>query len=218
MIEDLHWFGFEWDEGPDIGGPFAPYSQSERLDLYKAAFEELKPQLYPCTCSRQEILRALQAPHEGEEEPLYPGTCRNRSLETIPAGTKINWRFRVPDETAVEFIDGHFGPQKFVAGRDFGDFVVWRSDQLPSYQLACVVDDAAMKISEVVRGADLLMSTARQLLLYAALNLSTPDFYHCPLMRDENGIRLAKRHDSLSLRAMRKEGKNPLEIIADWQR
>lgn len=218
MIEDLHWFGFEWDEGPDIGGPFAPYSQSERLDLYKAAFEELKPQLYPCTCSRQEILRALQAPHEGEVEPLYPGTCRNRSLETIPAATKINWRFRVPDETTVEFIDGHFGPQKFIAGKDFGDFVVWRSDQLPSYQLACVVDDAAMKISEVVRGADLLMSTARQLLLYAALKLRAPNFYHCPLMRDENGIRLAKRHDSLSLRAMREAGKNPLEIIADWQR
>jgi glutamyl-tRNA synthetase len=218
MIEDLHWFGFEWDEGPDIGGPFAPYSQSERLDLYKAAFEELKPQLYPCTCSRQEILRALQAPHEGEEEPLYPGTCRNRSLETIPAGTKINWRFRVPDKTAIEFIDGHFGPQKFVVGKDFGDFVVWRSDQLPSYQLACVVDDAAMKITEVVRGADLLMSTARQLLLYATLNLTAPGFYHCPLMRDENGIRLAKRHGSLSLRALREAGKNTAEIVADWQR
>lgn len=217
MIEDLHWLGIEWDEGPDVGGLFGSYSQSERIHLYQAAFQKLRPHIYPCTCSRQEVLRSLQAPHQGEEEPLYPGTCRHRKLESIPATAKINWRFRVPENIAVEFHDGYSGPQKFVGGIDFGDFVVWRADQLPSYQLACVVDDAGMRISEVVRGADLLLSTARQLLLYRALNLAAPAFYHCPLMLDAKGARLAKRHDALSLRAMRRAGRKPEEIVAGWK-
>src|SRR5208337_2245814 len=115
-----------------------------------------------------------------------------------------NWRFRVPDGETVSFVDGNFGPQQFVAGKDFGDFVVWRYDDVPAYQLAVVVDDAAMGITEVVRGADLLNSTARQLLLYGALGFMPPRFYHCPLMTDDSGVRLAKRHDALSLRASRK--------------
>lgn len=211
FIEDLKWFGFSWDEGPDIGGPHAPYNQSERIELYRAEFDRLRAGrfLYPCTCSRQDVLRALQAPHQGEEEPVYPGTCRQNRIEEIPCGTRVNWRFRVPDGEVVHFDDRAFGAQSFVAGREFGDFMVWRHDDLPSYQLACVADDHAMQITEVVRGADLLLSTARQLLLYRALKFDPPQYYHCELMRDEHGQRLAKRHDSLSLRTFRKNGAAP---------
>jgi glutamyl-tRNA synthetase len=130
----------------------------------------------------------------------------------------MNWRFRVPDGENVTFDNAHFGPQKFVAGRDFGDFVVWRRDDVPSYQLAVVVDDAGMKITEVVRGADLLRSTARQILLQRALRFPQPAYYHCDLVTDESGERLAKRHDALSLRALRESGRAPEEIRAEWQR
>ena len=206
MLEDLRWFGFEWQEGP--------HAQSERMSLYRTAFESLKQRgiLFPCVCSRKDVQRALQAPHQRDEEPIYPGTCRNR----CNAAGKVNWRFRVPDGETIRFLDGHFGEQSFVAGKDFGDFVIWRQDDLPSYQLAVVVDDQAMGITEVVRGADLLLSTARQLLLYRALSLEPPAFYHCPLMTDETGTRLAKRHDSLSLRALRESGATPEELRARW--
>lgn len=216
FIEDLRWFGLEWIEGPDLGGPFAPYNQSERIAHYRRALEFLKETrpAYPCTCSRQDVLRALNAPHQGEEEPIYPGTCRNRTVHDIAPGAKVSWRFRVPEGRTVAFDDGGFGPQQHVAGRDFGDFVIWRHDDLPSYQLACVADDAAMQISEVVRGADLLTSTARQLLLYEALRLPAPAFFHCPLMTDEKGVRLAKRNDALSLRELRARGKTPEEVRA----
>ena len=137
---------------------------------------------------------ALQAPHAADEGPIYPGTCRPNPQAGIPsqaskapAASKLNWRFRVPDGETIEFVDGFFGRQQFVAGKDFGDFVVWRHDDVPSYQLSVVVDDAAMRITEVVRGADLLLSTARQLLLYRALGYSPPAFYHCPLVTDERG-------------------------------
>ena len=126
----------------------------------------------------------------------------------------MNWRFLVPDDEVVAFDDGHFGRQRFIAGRDFGDFLVWRRDDVPSYQLACVVDDAAMRITEVVRGADLLKSTARQILLYRALGLEIPEWYHCPLVTDAQGERLAKRHDALSIRRLREEGKSPEEVVA----
>ena len=211
MIEDLRWFGFAWQEGPDCGGAFGPYSQSERRPLYAAALEKLRAGgfVYPCTCSRKDIRDAARAPHaEDDNEPIYPGTCRqNRKSEV--ANRKFAWRFRVPDGETISFGDGNFGEQKFVAGKDFGDFVVWRGDDVPAYQLACVVDDAAMRITEVVRGADLLLSTARQLLLYRALGPAPPAFYHCALMRDENGKRLAKRHDALSLRTLRERGEPP---------
>jgi glutamyl/glutaminyl-tRNA synthetase len=208
FIEDLKWYGFSWGEGPDVGGPHAPYSQSERIELYRAELHRLRAAgfLFPCTCSRQDVIRALQAPHQGEEEPVYPGTCRAKRIEEIPPGTRVNWRFRVPEGETIHFHDLAFGPQSFIAGRDFGDFVVWRHDDLPSYQLACVADDYVMQITEVVRGADLLLSTARQLLLYRALRFQPPAFFHCELVRDEHGQRLAKRHDSLSLRALRQSG------------
>jgi glutamyl-tRNA synthetase len=220
MLEDLRWLGLDWQEGPDCGGPFAPYAQSRRREHYRAAFERLRARgfLYPCQCSRKEVMRAAQAPHPGEEEPVYPGTCRpGKSQEQVNftpsarhlAGARVSWRFQVPEGETIRFADGGQGPQSFVAGKDFGDFVVWRPDGVPAYQLAVVVDDAAMGITEVVRGADLLLSTARQLLLYRALEWEPPAFYHCPLLTDATGVRLAKRHDALSLRALRSQGITP---------
>ena len=215
MLEDLRWLGIGWDEGPDVGGPYGPYSQSERRGHYLAAWRKLLVGgfVYPCRCSRRELAMAATAPHEGEEdEPIYPGTCRDVVVaQGIDSPAGLNWRFRVPDEV-VEFEDRHFGAQRFVAGRDFGDFLVWRRDDVPSYQLACVADDAAMRITEVVRGADLLKSTARQILLYRALGLEEPLWYHCPLVTDERGERLAKRHDALSIRALREQGRRPDEL------
>ncbi len=211
MLEDLRWFGFEWSEGPDVGGKFAPYNQSERMSFYRATLEKLRASgfIYPCTCSRKDILAATHAPHANDDaEPIYPGTCReNRKSEIV--NRKFSWRFRVPDGETISFADGNCGEQNFVAGKDFGDFVVWRHDDVPAYQLACVVDDAAMEISEVVRGADLLVSTARQILLYRALGFSPPKFFHCVLMLDEKGERMAKRHDALSLRKLRELGETP---------
>ena len=229
MIEDLRWFGFEWQEGPDCGGAWGPYSQSERRSFYTAALEKLRERgfVYPCTCSRKDIRDAASAPNAGDDEgPIYPGTCRPKGdkwqvASDMKSGPSIvspvtchvprapNWRFHVPDGETISFTDGNFGEQKFVAGKDFGDFVVWRGDDVPAYQLACMVDDAAIGITEVVRGADLLLSTARQILLYRALGLTPPAFYHCALMLDEKGKRLAKRHDALSLRALREQGKTP---------
>jgi glutamyl/glutaminyl-tRNA synthetase len=210
MLEDLRWFGFEWSEGPDVGGPFAPYNQSERMNFYRAVLEKLRVGnfIYPCVCSRKDIQQAVTAPHAEGDEPIYPGTCRSNRKSEI-ANQKFNWRLRVPDGETIFFTDGNRGEQKFVAGKDFGDFVVWRHDDVPAYQLACVVDDAAMEISEVVRGADLLVSTARQILLYRALGFTPPNFFHCELKLDEKGERLAKRHDALSLRKLREQGKTP---------
>jgi glutamyl-tRNA synthetase len=232
MYEDLKWFGFEWSEGPDCGGTFAPYQQSERTHFYRAALEQLRADgfIYPCTCSRKDIASAARAPHaEDDDEPMYPGTCRNKGdarqppngmqpTEDFPspAARHPSLRFRVPAGELVSFTDGELGPQRFIAGKDFGDFVVWRPDDVPAYQLACVVDDAAMKVTEVVRGADLLKSTARQLLIYRALNLVPPQFYHCPLLRDDAGQRLAKRHDALSLRVLRLRGESPKTLRRDW--
>lgn len=236
MLEDLRWFGFVWQEGPDCGGPLGPYRQSGRSEFYLAAMRKLFDGgfIYACNCSRSDVLRALAAPHQGEDEPVYPGTCRPRAdvlraenrnpkpsfaAATTPAnppGPRVNWRFRVPDGETIAFVDGGFGPQQFVAGKDFGDFVVWRHDGVPAYQLSVVVDDSAMGITEVVRGADLLPSTARQILLYRALGVVPPAFFHCPLMTDEAGVRLAKRHDALSLRKLREAGRTPEELRAGW--
>jgi len=218
MLEDLRWFGFEWQEGPDIGGPFAPYNQSERYAIYREVLAKLERGgfVYRCVCSRKDLQAAARAPHaEDDEEPIYPGTCRELNPEHI-ANRKFCWRFRVPDGETNSFVDGHFGPQQFIAGKDFGDFVVWRADDVPAYQLACVADDAAMQITEVVRGADLLVSAARQLLLYRALVLAAPSFYHCPLVTDDAGVRLSKRHDALSLRQIRASGERPEQIRTLW--
>jgi glutamyl/glutaminyl-tRNA synthetase len=230
-LEDLHWLGIRWHEGPDQGGRFGPYLQSQRRQVYLDAWRRLLRlgRLYPCRCSRKDLEAATVAPHESaadahpDDEPIYPGTCRKyhsivaqiagsraRELE-LPEG--LNWRFAVPEGEVVEFEDGNLGPQRFVAGRDFGDFVVWRRDGVPSYQLACVVDDAAMHITEVVRGADLLKSTARQILLNRALGYIDPRWHHCKLVIDHDGKRLAKRNDALSLRTLREQGLSPNYIV-----
>ena len=224
MLEDLHWLGFHWDEGPDIGGPHGPYNQSERHGFYRTALEKLHDAglIYPCTRSRRDVLEAGRAPHEAGrilDEPIYPPQFRpplDRPLPPLGDVIAVNWRLRVPDGEVLAFDDGYFGQQRAVAGQDFGDFLVWRKDDTPSYQLACVVDDAAMCITEVVRGADLILSTFRQILLYRALGYTAPAFCHCPLMVDENGVRLAKRHDALSLRTLRESGKTPQEILAGF--
>jgi glutamyl/glutaminyl-tRNA synthetase len=221
MYEDLGWLGLDWDEGPDVGGPFAPYSQSQRHESYLAAWRRLRDGgfIYPCSCSRKDLERALEAPHDDDEEIPYPGTCRKK-IETArdhdqPSGT--SWRFRVPRGELVGFNDLCFGRQSFIAGQDFSDFLIWRRDDLPSYQLAVVMDDAAMSISEVVRGADLLKSTARQLLLFRALGLEPPRYFHCPLLRDQDNVRLAKRHDSLSLRTLRNQGVSPESLAEQFR-
>ncbi len=230
MIEDLRWFGFDWVE-PMI-------SQSERIALYRAALTRLHAAglVYPCTCSRKDVQQAITAPHESvgpvsdrpssrsltflppDDEPIYPGTCRPENLPSLSPlrghppprpGDGLNWRFHVPDGENVAFHDGHFGEQSATAGRDFGDFLVWRKDDAPSYQLASIVDDAALGITEVVRGADLIKSTFRQLLLFRALHFPSPAFFHCPLVTDQAGNRLAKRHDALALRTLREQGRTP---------
>ena len=206
-----------WDEGPDVGGPFAPYVQSERRELYLEGWRKLRNAglVYPCTCSRRDILQSANAPHHENDEPLYPGTCRlTKELigkSEAPAGR--NWRFRVPDGELLEFADERLGVQRAITGVDFGDFVIWRKDDVPAYQLAVVMDDAAMEISEVVRGEDLLVSTFRQLLIYRALNLQMPRFYHTALITDSTGRRLAKRDAALSLRELRKAGADAKELI-----
>jgi glutamyl/glutaminyl-tRNA synthetase len=209
MLEDLRWVGIKWQEGPDCGGPHAPYSQRQRRDSYLATWEQLRDGgfIYPCTCSRKDFAQSATARNDSDDEPIYPGKCRSRTdardFET-PVG--VNWRFRVPGGEKITFLDQHLGRQAYVAGRDFGDFVVWRRDDVPAYQLAVVADDHAMRITEIVRGADLLKSTARQLLLCRGSEIEPPQFYHCDLLHDENGKHLAKRQDALSIRKLRESG------------
>jgi glutamyl-tRNA synthetase len=205
-----------WDEGPDIGGAFAPYLQSERCEVYLAEWKKLRDGglIYPCICSRRDVLQSALAPHHENEEPVYPGTCRPKkgALSDLASPAGQNWRFRVPDGEALRFVDRRLGTQLAIAGVDFGDFIVWRKDDVPAYQLAVVADDAAMQITEVVRGADLLLSTFRQLLIYRALDLRVPQFYHTQLITDSSGRRLAKRDEALSLRELRNAGADPKDL------
>jgi glutamyl-tRNA synthetase len=291
MYEDLGWLGLTWDEGPEIGGPFSPYSQSQRRDFYLDAWRRLRDRgfIYPCSCSRKDLERALEAPHDDSDEAPYPGTCRHKLAvaRDFASPADVSWRFRVPDPPrhakteraggpgdpprhaktgraggpgdpprhaktgraggpgdpprhaktgraggpgdpprhaktgraggpgdgeAVNFEDGYFGEQSFLSGKDFSDFLIWRRDDIPAYQLAVVVDDAAMQITEVVRGADLVKSAARQILLFRALGDQPPRYFHCPLLRDEHNVRLAKRHDALSLRTLREQGADPAAL------
>jgi len=217
-LEDLCWLDLRWQEGPDVGGPHGPYTQSQRLPWFGEVWQRLQStgQIYPCDKSRSDVDRALGAPHAEEDaEPIFPASLRPPS----GAGSELsepgrhNWRFRVPDGEVVRFHDALQGPQSYVAGRDFGDFLVWRRDGFPSYELAVVSDDHAMGITEVVRGADLLLSTARQLLLYRALGWSPPTWAHAPLVRGPDGNRLAKRSAGLSIRELRERGLSPREVL-----
>ncbi len=217
-IEDLSWLGLSWQEGPDVGGPFAPYVQSQRLPSFLKVWRALHATgaIYPCDKSRKDVEGALSAPHaEDDAEPVFPAALRalpGAGRDAREPG-RVNWRFRVPDGETIAFIDALQGPQAFVAGRDFGDFLVWRKDGMPSYELAVVADDHAMGITEVVRGADLLLSTARQLLICRALGWPAPAWAHAPLVVDSSGRRLAKRTAGLSIRELRERGRSPGDAL-----
>jgi glutamyl/glutaminyl-tRNA synthetase len=207
-IEDLRWLGVEWQEGPIY--------QSRRLAVYLDAWRRLRDGgfIYPCVRSRRDVALAALAPHgEGPVFPIEWRTPVERGMEfQAPEGR--NWRFRVPDGEEIEFIDGNCGRVRRVALRDFGDFLVWNRENVPAYELEVVVDDLAMGVTEVVRGEDLLTSAARQILVYRALGSEPPAFFHCPLVLDEEGRRLAKRNASMSLRALRERGHSVEGVIA----
>jgi glutamyl-tRNA synthetase len=207
--EDLRWLGLDWDGEVVV--------QTSRLSLYEVALEELKRRemVYPCTCTRTDIAAAASAPHADHEGPTYPGTCAHRRVSDAAKlsaeGTAFAWRFRVTNSPA--FVDMFAGEQKVDLRSLGGDFVVWKSAGTPAYQLAVVVDDADMHITEVVRGDDLIPSTPRQLLLYQALGLKQPAFAHIPLVVGEDGRRLAKRHGDTRLAALREAGVKAEAIV-----
>ena len=218
ILEDLAWLGLDWDEGPDRGGPYAPYVQSERGAHYAAAFSQLRAAgaVYPCFCSRKDIQSAASAPQVQGDETFYPGTCRGLAPSEIDAriaaGRPHAWRFRVDPAAIRPFDDRVHGRYEAPQG-SIGDFVVRRADGVPAYQLAVVVDDIAMKIGEVVRGDDLLASTVRQILLYDALDAAPPAFAHVPLLLGADGVRLSKRHQGVTLREQRAVGETAEAIV-----
>ena len=218
ILEELRWLGLGWDEGPELGGGAGPYRQSERGGRYQAALDRLLQtgRAYPCFCSRAEVAAAARAPHgPADDGPRYPGTCRDLSQAEVArrsAARRPAFRLRV-EPGQVGFEDAVHGPCRFEPAAATGDFVVMRADGVAAYQLAVVVDDAAMEITEVVRGDDLLPSTARQLLLYSALGLPAPRFAHVPLVVGEDGERLAKRHGASSLGELREAGVAPEAVL-----
>ena len=222
MLDDLHWLDLDWDEGPDCGGPYAPYTQSERLDIYQHYLRQLQDAnlVYPCYCSRAEVAHAASAPQQGAEDGLrYPGTCRDlteaqrRAYEN--SGRRPALRFRVNDECVVTFNDLVIGPMTQHVQQAVGDFIICRADGIFAYQFAVVVDDALMHINQVVRGNDLLTSTARQILLYEALGFPIPTFAHVPLIVDEQGKRLSKRTQSMGLEPLRDKGMAPEQVVGE---
>ncbi|MDQ3389372.1 MAG: tRNA glutamyl-Q(34) synthetase GluQRS, partial [Gemmatimonadota bacterium] len=217
QLQELQWLGLDWDEGPDVGGRHAPYLQTQRMERYQEALRTLASagRLFRCDCSRRDLARAASAPHEGEEGPRYPGSCRERiaAPEEMDGREGMALRFRV-EPGVISFADLIHG--KVALDPDHGgDFVVRRRDGVAAYQLAVVVDDAAMEITHVVRGADLLPSTPRQLLLYRALGLAEPAWAHVPLAYGADGSRLAKRHGAVSLAELRAAGVRP-ERVVGW--
>ena len=215
-LVDLKWLGLDWDEGPDIGGNSRPYIQSKRRDLYDSALEQLKAaeRVYPCTCTRADILRAASAPHPEDEGPSYPGTCSHRSAADAAAlgDRSFAWRFRVPPGP-IAWQDLFLEHVEIDPARSGGDFIVARHTIGPAYQLAVVVDDSAMCINQVIRGSDLVSSTPRQILLYGALGRPLPVFGHVPLVVSADGRRLAKREDSLKLSTLRDAGGDPNRLV-----
>lgn len=204
-LDDLRWLGLDWDDEPMV--------QSTRMNHYAAALETLKAKnlVYPCTCTRSDVAAAASAPHAGDEGPAYPGTCSHRSASDVPTDRPYCWRFRVSDSPA--FVDGFRGPVAIDLKQQGGDFVVWKTDGTPAYQLSVVLDDAEMGITQVIRGDDLIPSTPRQLLLYEALGLTPPTFAHVPLVVGTDGRRLAKRHGDTRLSTLRNAGVRPEQLV-----
>lgn len=208
-MDDLRWLGLDWDEGPDVGGTNAPYIQTERLELYRDAFERLRAadRIYPCTCSRSDVLAAASAPHEGQEGPIYPGTCAGRSANDAEAfaDQAFSWRFRTSNANR-HLNDLCAGNRQLNVAKELGDFVIAKADGTPAYQLAVVFDDHAMGVTEVLRGDDLLPSAFRQLELYEFFGWQPPQFAHVPLVVGLDGRRLAKRHGDTRLSTLRSQG------------
>lgn len=219
ILRDLHWLGLDWDEGPDVGGPCGPYVQSRRLPLYEEALRRLSAagHTYPCYCTRKELRTLAGAPHVGDMGAAYPGTCRNlapaqrAALEA--AGRRSCTRLRCAEKTYV-FEDALRGTIALTPEDCGGDFALRRSDGVIAYQLAVVVDDGLMGVTQVVRGDDLLVSTPRQLALFDLLGFPPPSYMHLPLLCDAEGERLAKRHQSLTLAALRDAGISPEVVVA----
>ena len=206
LEQDLDWLGLFWDEGGSHGGSNGPYYQSECAEIYTESYKKLEAMglVYPCFCSRAQ-LHAASAPHAADGNAVYPGTCRALTLEQVAEKRRAKapaYRVRVPDEV-VAFEDGCMGPHRENLLHSCGDFYLRRADGVFAYQLAVVVDDARMGVTEVVRGADLLSSTARQLYLYRLLGLPAPRFAHCPLLLAPDGRRLSKRDGDQSLENLR---------------
>ncbi len=219
MLTDLRWLGLDWEEGPDVSGPFGPYTQSSRKAIYDGLLARLRERelVYPCYCSRAELGRLASAPHVGEDAPRYPGTCRTltrqQRLRHEADGRRPALRFRAPT-TPITFHDRLVGSVTEDVAATVGDFIVRRSDGIIAYQFAVVVDDALMAVSQVVRGADLLSSTARQLALYDALGYRRPDtFVHVPLALDASGARMSKRDAQAGITALRERGVTPARVV-----
>ena len=217
-IDDLKWLGLDWDDGPDVGGPQAPYVQTERLPLYLVALAELQRagRVYPCICTRSDVAAAASAPHVGQEGPRYPGTCGGRSAADAEllaeGGQPYCWRFRTTSSPR-QFHDLAAGPQQCNVAGELGDFVVAKGDGTPAYQLAVVADDHAMGVTEVVRGDDLIPSAFRQLELYEFFGWQPPQFAHVPLVVGPDGRRLAKRHGDTRLATLREQGVSAERLI-----
>ena len=206
IFDDLKWLGLDWDGEVVV--------QSDRITHYDTAMRQLREKelVYPCTCSRSDVAAAASAPHLEDTGPSYPGTCAyRREADAESLGDRpFAWRFRVTD--SPEFVDGFLGRTRIDVNELGGDFVIWKSAGTPAYQLAVVVDDAEMGISEVVRGNDLVASTPRQLLIYRALGLTPPSFIHVPLVVGPDGRRLAKRHGDTRLVSLRNAGIFPQKL------
>jgi glutamyl-tRNA synthetase len=213
-IEDLRWLGLDWDEGPDVVGPHAPYVQTQRMELYRDTLEKLKAaeRVYPCTCTRSDVEAAASAPHFGQEGPIYPGTCAGCHVVDAPAATAFIWRLRTTKQQR-QFDDLARGRQSRNVAQELGDFVIAKADGSPAYQLAVVVDDHAMGVTEVMRGDDLLPSAFRQLELYDFFGWRAPQFAHVPLVVGPDGRRLAKRHGDTRLATLRESGVSAERLV-----
>lgn len=230
ILEDLRWLGINWDEGPDVGGPVGPYTQSQRNHLYLAALRQLADQglIYPCTCSRRNLQSLASAPH-GKEGPIYPGTCRRvlSRAEIAPYLEQVercvldmntaqhlpfSLRFNVQNLPPAVFLEEGVGFQHEFLAETSGDFVVFRRDALWAYQFACATDDALMGVTRVVRGEDLRFSTGKQVGIITALGHRAPTYRHVGLAADSAGRRMSKRDGSDSIRSLRERGISPAEI------